>query len=165
MYICTHISRRTISYEQMSCCYCRFTFFISFGVLHFIRPLHKCAACIYVYISSCLALCFVLLCEGNTATNWTVLLFYLLLVFFSLFTLYFFLFGGWLFGVYFSRVFLCCMWLCKYIMKWGHTAHHAHTNTHVNVFLASNVLLLFSLLTAVVVVVVFVAVFFFIRKY
>lgn len=139
---------RTNKWAVVACAY-------RFGILHFVRP-SRCinvAACdtTKYLVVSCVLFC----CVRAHSNECCFVGFYLLLVgvfaSFSLslsrlFLLLLLLLRiRWMiiFGVYFSRVFLSCMWLCKYIMKWGQIAY-THTHTHVNVFFASNVLLLFS---------------------
>lgn len=92
----------------------------SYGILHFVRPPH----CINVRrISRCLALCSVLY-EGTVSVRC-----FICFIFFS----------GWLFGVYFSRVLLLCV-----TVQIHNEVGTNGTNAHTLIFLASNVLLLFS---------------------
>lgn len=83
---------------------------VSFGVLHFVRPfaaLHKCAAYILV---SCVVLRVI---WGHTASVCCFICFIFLV------------------DDYSACIFLACfscVWLCKYIMKWGQTAPCTHAN-------------------------------------
>lgn len=103
----------------------------------------------HVYISRRVLRC-VLLCEG-TATSCFVVLF-ASSFFFAPYFFYFFFFFWWMIirRVFFSRVSVVydCANTHNEVGTNGTPCTHTHLYTHVNVFLASNVLLLFSSFTA-----------------